>query len=156
MCIDSDTRDDNVDGVNARPPRGRVHAAQSGEVPQQLFGRQVVVEERLLGQESEPCAGAQIAGRLPQDLGTARRRLQQMQQQLQRGGLAGAVRAEQAEDPAARHVKGEIVERAPWPRAPEPGGEIFRETFSPDDWIHHTRVQRLGYFPAFSDLLISY
>ena len=47
------------------------------------------------------------------------RRIQQAEQQLDRGGFAGAVRAEQAEDLAAPHFKIHVVHRARLGPVPE-------------------------------------
>ena len=60
-----------------------------------------------------------VPRRMAEDLDVPLGRVQQAEQQLDGGGLAGAVRAEQAEDLAAPHLEIHVVHRARLGPAPE-------------------------------------
>ena len=69
----------------------------------------------------------EIAERPAEQLGAARRRKHELHQQLQRGGLAGAVRAEEAEDLARLDVERQAVERPIGTLAPEADRVVLGE-----------------------------
>src|SRR5262249_57359827 len=71
-------------------------------------------------------AGAQITGfdRTAEQLRPALRHAKEPGEHLHRGGLAGAVRAEEAEDLAATDVEADVVDRG---EIAEPAGEPFRD-----------------------------
>jgi hypothetical protein len=87
-------------------------AEEPGEIREQFLRREVVVERRMLRQEAEAPARPDVAWRPAQDLGTPVRRPQQVDQNLERRALAGAVRSQQAEDAARRNLEGESVQGA--------------------------------------------
>src|SRR5690349_2129060 len=64
----------------------------------QLAGGQRVVEPAVLGEEANACARRAAADRLAEHLGVALVGRDEGQQHLDRRGLAGAVRSEEAED----------------------------------------------------------
>ena len=105
--------------ARARAALGGAIAEQPGEVLEQLLGRQVVVEVRILGQVADAALDGEIAERPAEQLRAARRREDELHQQLQRGGLAGAVGAEEAEDLARLDLERQAVERPVGPLAPE-------------------------------------
>src|SRR5690606_29557324 len=94
-----------------------------------------VVKIGMFRKIAETAARIDVARGASEQFGTARGRKQQLQQQLQCGGLAGAVRAEQAEDLAALDVHRERVERVTGTRAPEPGAEVFRQPVGTDQFF---------------------
>ena len=91
-------------GRDALPPIGRRHAEQPPVVVEQLLGGQVIVEVRVLRQVADAPADGDVTERPAEDLGVAAGGKHQLHEQLQRGGLAGAVRTEKAEDVAGRDV----------------------------------------------------
>ena len=105
---------------------GRV-AEQAPDVRQELFRRAGIGEARRLGQKADPAPDGGVAGRTAEDLGAARRRVDQPHQQPQRRGLAGAVRSEVAEHGAPRDVQRHPVERVMHARSPEAPAERLRE-----------------------------
>ena len=111
--------------VHAPAAVGCPNAEQAAVVREQLLGGEVVVEVGLFRQVSEAALGGQIARRTPEDAGFSRRGKHQLQQQLQRGGLAGAVRPEKAEHLAGAHLQREPIEHAPRPLAPETDGVVL-------------------------------
>ena len=72
----------------------------------------MIVEVRVLRQIADAALGVDVAGGAAEQLGAAAGRKHQLHQQLQRRGLAGAVRTEEAEDFTRLHVEGEVIERA--------------------------------------------
>jgi hypothetical protein len=94
-------------GANAdfvEQARGALTALTDGaaeyprKVHEQFLGGQVVVEIRVLGKVANPAAHGDVADGAAQDLGVTRGRINQLHQQLQGGGLASPVGAEEAED----------------------------------------------------------
>jgi hypothetical protein len=81
---------------------------------QKLGGRQLLVEERAVRDEAERALGFLGLGRevVAVDRNAARGRLQQTGDHPDRGGLAGAVRAQEAVDLARPHVEADAVDRA--------------------------------------------
>src|SRR5215469_13414640 len=85
----------------------RAGPARPGQPPQtavqdqHLACGQPALEAEQLRQVADPLAGLQVPGGRAQDHGLAAGRPDQAEQQLDRGGLARAVRAEEAEDLAA-------------------------------------------------------
>ena len=90
---------------HARAARLALVAEEAGEVRDELLSGQVVVERRILGQEAEAAVRADVARRTAEHFRLARRRLEQADEQLERGALAGAVGTEQAEDAARRESR---------------------------------------------------
>src|SRR4029453_8656245 len=68
------------------------------KVDEQFLGGQVVVEIRVFGKVANPAAHRDVADGATQDLGVTRGRINQLHQQLEGGGLAGPVRAEEPKD----------------------------------------------------------
>ena len=87
---------------HAPAPLGPRRAEQAREVGQQFFGGQVVVEVRRFRQVADAPAHVGIARRLPEHRDPPRRRVDQLRQQLEGGGLAGAVRARESRRPRWR------------------------------------------------------
>ena len=113
-----------------RDPRaalGRGVAEERREVVEQFLGRQVVVEVRVLGKVADAPPTVEIADGPAEDLGAAGGREDQLHQQLERGGLARAVRAEKAEDLAGLDRERQAVERAVRALAPEADRVVLRE-----------------------------
>ena len=111
-------------------------AEERAEVFEQLLRRQVIVEVRVLRQVSDPALDLDVADRPAEDLGAARGREDQLHQQLERRGLAGAVRTEKAEDLALPDLEGQRVERPVGPRAPESDGVVLGKGLGPY-CVHH-------------------
>ncbi len=74
-----------------------------------------------------------VAGRMAEDLDVAAGGIEQAQQQLDGGGFAGAVRAEQAEDFAAPHLKIHVVHRPRLGPAPEILEDLGQPAHGDDD-----------------------
>src|SRR5437868_344704 len=74
---------------------------------QQLARIQAVVKTKVLGQEADSCAHLGVAERRAEHRAAARRRRDEAKQQFQRRRLTGAVRAEKAENLAARNGEGQ-------------------------------------------------
>src|SRR5262249_39954137 len=106
---------------------------EAGEVRQQLFRGQVVVEGRVLRKKPEALPRADVARRTAEYLGGAGRRPDQVREQLERGALARAVRSEQAKNFARADVECDAVQRAMRSRTPEADGKILRESLGADD-----------------------
>ena len=68
-------------------------AEEVAEEIQRLAGIEVAVEVGFLGQVADARLGGDVAGRMAEDLDVPFGRIQQPEQQLDGGGLAGAVRA---------------------------------------------------------------
>ena len=110
---------------DATPALGGRDAEQPAVVGEQFLGGQVIVEVGLFRQVAEAALGREIAGRTSENARFAGRRKDQLQQQLQGGGLAGAVGSEKAEDLARFDLQGETVEDTPGPLPPEANGVVF-------------------------------
>ena len=86
-----------------------VGAAEARDVAQRLAAGHPAVEPRVLGEVAE--LAAVLAGSRDRDAVDRRaagRRAGEAGEDLEGGRLAGAVRAEKAEDGAGRHVEGEV------------------------------------------------
>jgi len=75
---------------------------------QQLACGQAVVKSKVLGQESDAGTRQSIAKRLTQHTPVAAVGMHQAEEHLDRGGFAGAVRAEKSEDFTSAHRQREI------------------------------------------------
>src|SRR5262249_38275479 len=104
-----------------------VKAQEAAEVVQKLLSSEVVVEIRILGKVAEPALDPEVAGRPAHDPRVAGGWKHQLQQKLQRGRLAGAVGAEEAEHLAGLDLKRQAIESAAGPLPPESDGVILRE-----------------------------
>ncbi len=93
--------------------RARGEAVERGAEAEVLAAGQLEVEARLLEHhaESRAVAGVAAVGRLAVERQRPGVRRDEAGQQAKGGRLAGAVRAEQAEDLAGRDVEAEAVER---------------------------------------------
>ena len=116
LGADTDAVEQRADALAAV---GAGIAEQLPEVVEQLLGGEVVVEVGVLRKVADAPARRDVADRPPENLGAPGRRKDQLHEQLQRGGLAGAVRAEEAEDLARLDVERQAIERAVRARAPE-------------------------------------
>ena len=85
------------------------HAAQPAGEQQGFPGGEVIVKDGELGEVADPVAEFFLAYGLAQDIQTAGVRFQKVQQQLDGGGLAGAVGAKKAKDLALGNGEGEVV-----------------------------------------------
>src|SRR5262249_52775677 len=108
-------------------PIGGVVAKKSGEVRQQFFCSQVVVEVRILRQVPDATFRRQRTGRLAQKLRASRGGKHELHEKLESGGLASAVWTEKAEDFARLDLEGQLIERPVRTFAPETRRVIFRE-----------------------------
>src|SRR5882762_76956 len=84
--------------LDAPASRGRVQPEQPRVKVEELLPGEVVVQVRVLGQEADAPSGPDLRGVLAKQADDARIRKDQAQRQLDRGGLAGAVGADGAED----------------------------------------------------------
>src|SRR5262249_36749718 len=124
---------------HARDTRGRLCPAQAEkarEVGQQLLAREVIVEGRVLREETNPLLDGEVARGLAENSRRPGGGIKQLHEQLERGALAGAVRAEKPEHFAFVHRQRQAVERAVRPGAPETGEEILRELLDLDGYRH--------------------
>ena len=112
---------------HAGGPLGAPVAEQAGEVAQQLLGGEVVVEVRVLGQVADPPLHLEVAERPAENRRRPGRRVDQLHQQLEGRGLAGAVRPEESEDLARLDGEGQAVEGAVRPRPPEADLVVLRK-----------------------------
>ncbi len=106
-------------------------AEECPEVLEQLFGRQVIVEVRVLRQVPDSALDLDVAHRPAEDLRAAGRRKDELHEQLQRRGLTRAVRTEEAEDLALADLEGQAVERPVGPRAPESDRVVLGKGLGP-------------------------
>ena len=92
-----------------RASRSASDAAEAGDVAERLAAGHPAVEPRILGEVAE--LAAMLAGRRDRhavDGCAAGGRPGEAGEDLERGRLAGAVRAEEAEDGAGGHVEGQV------------------------------------------------
>ena len=99
--------------VDAPPGHGvvpaRVHVGAHGQV---VLHTEAGVGRGVLGHEAHPGQlGRVVGGRLAQHLDAARARAEQPDGQVQQGGLAGAVGADQSDHVAGRDVEIALLER---------------------------------------------
>jgi hypothetical protein len=114
-------------------------AAQAREIAQHLAGGELLVQRQLAGEVAQPAAhGDPLPADVhAQNLRTAARGPQEVEQQADRRRLAGTVRADVAEDLAGPDLEIEVVER---PERPVGLGEAL----GADRHLHGTGVQRRG------------
>src|SRR6185436_3954031 len=102
----------------AEPVRGAAAGLGAGEAREPagqlevLESAQVVVEVGLLGKESDAPPASLALDRLAHQPGLPAGRLEQAGEQLERGGLAGAVGPEVAEDLAPLHLEVQLLDAA--------------------------------------------
>ena len=96
-----------------------VVAKKSRVVIEQLARGEIIVEIGLFGKIADLAVHPDVFDRTPADARGAGGGENKPHQKLQRGGLAGAVRAEKPEDFAVFHLKREVIERPAHPLAPE-------------------------------------
>ena len=99
-----------------------VHARKSGVKIQHAGAGKVRGKAMVLGQVPDGTPGFGFAGIAAENQSIAGGRMHRRQQQLDEGGLARAVRAEQSENGAARHAQRDVVYRRHF--APRPTGAI--------------------------------
>ena len=114
--------------LTLRDRLSRIHSGKLPVVLQQFAGGQVVVEVRLLGQKSDLRLHARIVDFHPQNAGRASGGEDQPHQHLERGGLAGAVRSEEAENLAFLDRQVQRAQGMLRPLAPEAHGVGFFQT----------------------------
>jgi hypothetical protein len=108
---------------------GGVHLLEAGEVDHGVEHLHRAVEPALLGQEADRVrVGA--ARRAAEDLDAAAARAQDVERHAQRGGLAGAVAAEEAEDAAFGDREAELADRGEL-------AEMLRDAVEGEDWPGH-------------------
>ena len=95
--------------AGARRPRARPAGRGSRAAP---GAGQPLVEAEVLGQVADPPPAPRSPGRLTEDARLAGGRADQAEQDLDRGRLAGAVRAEEAEDLAGLDAQVRVVRAA--------------------------------------------
>ena len=122
--------------------RSLEHVVRDVEQPavevERLFGVQEAVEIRLFRQVADALVLADVGGVFAEDEGLALGGKQQAEQQLDRGGFAGAVGAEQAEDLALLDFQVERLEGPHlWP-APEIAIDLREGPRFDDCLIRHT------------------
>ncbi len=103
---------------------------------QELAGGQPIVEAEVFGQEADARAGRAVAQRPAQERGLTGGGGHQPEQHLDRGRLAGAVGAQEAEDLTTRDLQGEAAYRHVIPKE----GEAAYRHVVPKDL-----TQRLGF-----------
>src|SRR6185436_6295721 len=132
--------------ADALPAVGGGLAEQPPVVVEQLLGGEVVVEVRVLGKVADAAPDRDVAERAAEDLGLAAGRKHQLHEQLERRRLAGAVRAQEAEDVAGGDVDGQAIERAIGARAPEADQVVLAQL---------ARADRRGHLAFFSSSSIA-
>src|SRR5688572_19034125 len=113
-------------------PLGAVVAEQAGEIIEELFGGEVVVEVRALGKISDAALDVDIADRASEDFSVAGCGIDELHQQLEGGGLACAVRPKETEGFSLGDFQAQSVERAIRPGSPEPYRKILRQGLGTD------------------------
>ena len=112
-------------GASSGASSGKIATASSCDdacQPQIVSGRQTHEHRALLGDERQPSAGAaeqRRAGRSTAEDHLARQWWEVARQRQQRGGLAGAVRADQRDHlaPSTRRFRSRTIAMAPYPAA---------------------------------------
>jgi len=94
-------------------------AEQPAVISEQLLGAQVVVEVRVLREVSDALPHGDVADGTSEDLGAPARRKDELHEQLERRGLAGAVGTEKPENVTADDVNRQAIQRAIRTRTPE-------------------------------------
>src|SRR5437762_3311105 len=85
-----------------------VRSEEAREVDEELLGGQVVVEVGVLGKVADATLDPNVTDGASEDLGAPRGGKQQLHQQLEGGGLSGAIGPEKAEDLARADLDRQI------------------------------------------------
>src|SRR5690606_29605802 len=101
-------------------------AADAGEELHHFKARQVAVKVGCLGEKTDIAAGLDLVARNAEDLAPALRRVEQAENDLDRGAFTGAIRPEQAEYLVVLHLEGQIVHR-PQLEVAQAEGKILRQ-----------------------------
>src|SRR5439155_3794560 len=98
--------------LGSLPDARRRHVVEGANELHELEGAQPVVEERPVGNEAEPGSGATRLAleRGPGDRHLALVRFEQAGTYLERGGLAGPVRAQESHDLAVSDLEVDLVD----------------------------------------------
>ena len=118
-------------------PLGRRDVEQPAVEVERLLGVEELVEVRLLGQVADPLVLGDVGGRLVEDQRLALGGEEQAEQQLDRGRLARAVGAEQAEDLAPMDLQVERLQRLDLRAAPEVAVDLGQVPGLDDDVTAH-------------------
>ena len=97
----------------------RVDVKEAAKKIDRLVGVEVAVKVRFLRQITDARLGLHVARRVVEHRDAAACRVQQAKQHLHRGGLAGAVRAQQSEHLAALDLEVDALDGARLGPAPE-------------------------------------
>src|ERR1051325_7432 len=112
---------------------------QVAEKIERLARVEVAVKIGFLRQIADARLGGHVTRRMAEHFDVPPGRMQQSEQQLHRGGFAGAVRAQQPEHFAAPDLEGNIVHRARLGTAPEVLEDLGQAAHSDHDlrgyWI---------------------
>jgi len=108
-------------------------AKEVAEEVQRLAGIEVAIKIRFLRQVADASLGRHVAGGVSEDFKVSFGGMEQTQNQLYGGGLAGAVGSQQAKDFSAPHIEINIVHGAGLGPAPE----IFEDLGQAADGNHH-------------------
>ena len=110
-----DERDVLEDGLRAVRDGGAGHAVEAREEAEVLFHGQLGVRALALGDEADDAAEARfVAGDAEaRDLGRAARGAEDAGEDVEEGGLARAVGAQEGDDLAGGHVQRDALERVP-------------------------------------------
>ena len=122
----------------ALPQLFLLQPAQLAVEHQRLRTGEVLVEIRVLRQETDRPPAVHMAAVAPEDRGLARRRADQPQQHLHGGRLARAVRPDEPVDRTGRHLEGDVVDRQ-HVLPPQRDGEVLRQVLDQ----HRRRVGAL-------------
>src|SRR5262249_30813630 len=116
-------------------------AEQACVVREQLFGGEMVVEIRGLGEISDPAPHGEVTDGAAEQFGPPGTRKDELHEQLQRRRLSGPIRAEEAEHFARFNLEGESIERAVGTLAPEADRVVFRQLLG-GEYVHRHEPQR--------------
>ncbi len=117
--------------IDARLERGLRHAADAGVKTHQLATAQVAVKVGRLRQVADIAPRLDLAARHAKDAHVADRGLEQAEDDLDRGALAGAVRTEQAENLPLGDLEVQRIDRSEF--HPSQGhGEVLGQAFDGD------------------------
>ncbi len=117
---------------------GCCEAKKSCVIIEEFARRQVVIEIRLLGKVADFAVHGDVVNRFAANTRRSRRRKNQTHEQLQRGGLAGAIGAEKSKDFAVFDAQGKVVERAAHSLAPEARRVVLRQAVNFDCRAGHS------------------
>ena len=132
-------------------PLRAVVAEQAGEVIEELFGSEVVVKVGAFGKVSDAALDVDVADGASENFSVAGCRVDQLHQQLEGGGLAGAVRAEKPEGFSLGDFQIQAVECPIRPGSPEPDRKILGQVLGAD-CQHAMRI--IGRTPASESVLL--